>query len=179
MPLVPPGGFLYLIFSIWTQKVLQDTGVVLTLDSSDDEVYTDSLTSHTTATDSTPTDLTSFLDPALHPKDVSKPESQFSSSTPCPEHSTPTAHTTPSIDSMESSSSTASNRPDDNVFTSDLSAETLHETSLPESPRPLPRRSTISTKGKPPERYENIYAFDTIVDVGSHYICPCDYCQDR
>ena len=52
----------------------------LTLDSSDDEVYTDSLTSHTTATDSSPTNLTSFLDPSLHPKDISKSESQFSSS---------------------------------------------------------------------------------------------------
>ena len=55
---------------------------LLTLDSSDDEVYTDSLTSHTTATDSTPTDLTSFQDPSLHPKDISKTESQFSSSMP-------------------------------------------------------------------------------------------------
>ena len=54
----------------------------ITLDSSDDEVYADSLTSHTTATDSTPTNLTSFLDPSLHPKDVSKTESQFSSSMP-------------------------------------------------------------------------------------------------
>ena len=39
---------------------------------------------------------------------------------------------------------------------------------------PMPRRSTRSTKGKPPERYRNIYAFDTIVDMGPHYICPCD-----
>ena len=74
----------------------------LTLDSSDEEVYTDSLTSHTTATDSTPTNLTSFLDPSLHPKDISKTESQFSSSMPYLEHSTPTAHTIPSIDSMKS-----------------------------------------------------------------------------
>ena len=151
----------------------------LTLDSSDDEVYTDSLTSHTTATDSTPTNLTSFLDPSLHPKGISKTESQFSSSMPYLEHSTPTAHTIPPIDSMKSSSPTASDRPDDSVFTSDPSAETLHEASLPESPRSMPRRSTRSTKGKPPERYGNIYAFDTIVDMGSHYICPCDYCQDR
>ena len=121
----------------------------LTLDSSDDEVCTDSLTSHTTATDSTPTDLTSFLDPSLHSKDISKTESQFSSSMPYLEHRTPTAHTIPSIDSMESSSSTVSSRPDDSVFTSDPSAETLHEASLPESPRPMPRRSTRSTKGKP------------------------------
>ena len=121
----------------------------LTLDSSDDEVYTDSLTSHTTATDSTPTNLTSFLDPSLHPKGISKTESQYSSSMPYLEHSTPTAHTIPSIVSIKTSSPSASNRPDDSVFTSDPSAETLHETSLPESPRPIPRRSTRSTKGNP------------------------------
>ena len=139
----------------------------ITLDSSDDEVYTDSLTSHTTATDSTPTNLTSFLNPSLHPKDVSKTESQFSSSMPYLEHSTPTAPPIPSTDNMTSSSSTRSDRPDDSVFTSDPSVESLHEASLPESPRPMPRRSTRSTKGKPPERYGNVYAFDTIVDVGS------------
>ena len=43
----------------------------LTLDSSDDEVYTDSLTSHTTATDSTTNNLTSFMDPSLLPKGIS------------------------------------------------------------------------------------------------------------
>ena len=95
----------------------------LTLDSSDDEVYTDSLTSHTTATNSTPTNLTSFLDPSLHPKGISKTESQFSSSMPYLEHSIPTAHTIPSIDSMKSSSPTASDRPDDSIFTSDPSAK--------------------------------------------------------
>ena len=67
----------------------------LTLDSSNDELYTDSLTSHTTATDSTPTNLTSCLDPSLHPKCISKTESQFSSSMPYLEHSTPAAHTKP------------------------------------------------------------------------------------
>ena len=150
-----------------------------TLDSSDDEVYTDSLTSHTTASDSTTNNLTSFLDPSLLPKAISKTESQFSSSMPYLEGSTPTSHTIPSIDSVKPSSPTASDRPDDSDFTSDPSAETLHEASLPESPMPMPRRSTRNTKGKPPERYGNIYAFDTIVDMGSHYICPCDYCQDR
>ena len=150
-----------------------------TLDSSDDEVYTDSLTSHTTASDSTTNNFTSFLDPSLLPKAISKTESQFSSRMPYLESSTPTAHTIPSIDSVKPSSPTASDRPDDSVFTSDPSAETLYEASLPESPRPIPRRSTRSTKGKPPERYGYIYAFDTIVDMGSHYICPCDYCQDR
>ena len=143
----------------------------LTLDSSDDEVYTDSLTSHTTASDSTTNNLTSFLDPSLLPKAISKTESQFSSSMPYLESSTPTAHTIPSIDSDKPSSPTASDMPDDSVLTSDPSAETLYGTSLPESPRPMPRRSTRSTKGKPPKRYGNI-----IVVMGSHYACPYDYC---
>ena len=91
----------------------------LTLDSSDDEVYTDSLTSHTTASDSTTNNLTSFIEPSLLPKDISKTESQLSSSMPYLESSTPTAHTTPSIDSVKSLSPTASDRPDDSVFTSD------------------------------------------------------------
>ena len=103
------------------------------------KVYTDSLTSHTTATDSTPNNLTSFLNPSLPPKGISKTESQFSSSMSYLEHSTPTACTIPSIDSMKPSSPTASDRPDDSVFTSDPSAETQYEASLPESPRPMPR----------------------------------------
>ena len=92
------------------------------------------------------------------------------------EGSTPTI---PSIDSIKPSSTTASNRPDDSVFASDPNSETQYEASSPEPPMPIPRRSTRSTKGKPPERYGNIYAFDTIADMGSHFICPCDYCQGR
>ena len=160
-----------------SSKLVSDS--LFTLDSSDDEVYTDSLTSHTTASDSTTNNLTSFLEPSLPPKAISKTESQFSSSMPHLEGSTPTTPTIPSIDNDKPSSTTASNRPDDSVFASDPSAETLYEASSPEPPMSIPRRSTRSTKGKPPERYGNIYAFDTIVDMGSHYICPCDYCQDR
>ena len=152
---------------------------LFTLDSSDDEVYTDSLTSHMTASDSTTNNLTSFLEPSLLPKAISKTESQFSSSMPYLEGSTPTTPTIPSIDSVKPSSITASNRPGDSVFASDPNSETKYEASSPEPPIPIPRRSTRSTKGKPPERYGNIYAFDTIVDMGSHYICPCDYCQGR
>ena len=59
---------------------------LLTIDSSDDEVYTDSLTSHTTASDSTIGNLTSPLGPISSrvedPKIYSKTESQFSSSMP-------------------------------------------------------------------------------------------------
>ena len=152
---------------------------LLTLDSSDDEVYTDSLTSHTTASDSTTNNLTSLLEPSLLPTAISRTESQFSSSMPYLEGNTSTTPSTPSIDSIKPSSTTVSDRPDDSVFASDPSSETQHEASSPELPMPIPRRSTRSTKGKPPERYGNIYAFDTIVDMGSHFICPCDYCQGR
>ena len=95
------------------------------------------------------------------------------------EDSTPITPSLPSINSDRPSTTTASDRPDDSVFASDPSAETPYEASSPEPPMPIPRRSTRSTKGKPPERYGNIYTFDTIVDMGSHYKCPCDYCQDR
>ena len=152
---------------------------LFTLDSSDDEVYTDSLTSHTTASDSTTNNLTSLLEPSLLPKAISKTESQFSSNMPYLEGNTPTTLSTPSIDSVKHSSTTASDKPDDSVCASDPNSEIQHEASSPELPMPIPRRSTRSTKGKCPERYGNIYAFDTIVDMGSHYICPCDYCQGR
>ena len=70
-------------------KVLPDI-----IESSDDEeIYTDSLTSHTTATDSTIETLTSPLEPMSsrveEPQLVSKTESQFSSSMPYLEASTP------------------------------------------------------------------------------------------
>ena len=150
---------------------------LFTLDSSDDEMYTDSLTSHTTASDSTANHLTSSS--SLPPKAISKTESQFSSSMPYLEDSTPIKPSLPSINSDRPSTTTASARPDDSVFVSDPNSETLYEASSPEPPMPIPSRSTRSTKGKPPERYGNTYAFDTIVDMGFHYICPCDYCQYR
>ena len=79
-----------------TSRLLPES--LFTLDSSDDEVYTDSLTSHTTASDSTIGNLTSSLEPPLSrvevPKLISKTESQFSFSMPYLEHSTPI---TPSI----------------------------------------------------------------------------------
>ena len=134
-----------------TSKLVPES--LFTLDSSDDEVYTDSLTSHTTASDSTTNNLTSLLEPSLLPKAISKTESQFSSSMPYLEGNTSTTTSTPSIDSAKPSSTTASDRPDDSVFASDASSETQHEASSPELPMPIPRRSTRRTKGKPPERY--------------------------
>ena len=123
---------------------------LLTLDSSDDEVYRDSLTSHTTTSDSTTNNLTSLLEPSLLPTAISRTESQFSSSIPYLEGNTSTTPSTPSIDSIKPSSTTVSNRPNDSVFASDPSSETQHEASSPELPMPIPRRSTWSTKRKPP-----------------------------
>ena len=141
---------------------------LFTLDSSDDKVYTDSLTSHTTASDSTIGNLTSSLEPHLSrmevPKLISKTESQFSSSMPYLEDSIPI---TPSTNDDTPSAITVSDRPDDSVFASDPSPETSSSVSSPETPVPIPRRSTRSTKGKPPKRYGNISTFDTIVDMGS------------
>ena len=158
-------------------------GSLFTLDSSDDEVYTDSLTSHTTASDSTIDNLTFSLEPSLSrveaPKVTSKTESQFSSSMPYLEDSTPIPPSIPSTNGDSPSAITASDRPDDSVFASDPSSETSYSVSSPETPVPIPRRSTRSTKGKPPESYGNIYTFNTIIDLGSHYQCPCNYCQGR
>ena len=161
-----------------TSRLLPES--LLTIESSDDEVYTDSLTSHTTASDSTIGNLTSPLGPLLSrvegPNVDSKTESQFSSSMPYLEDSTPL---TPLTDNDTPSAITVSDSPDDSVFASDPSPDTSSSVSSPETPMPIPRRSTRSTKGKPPERYGNIYTFDTLVDMGSHFQCPCDYCQDR
>ena len=146
---------------------------LFTLASSDDEVNTDSLTSHTTASASTINNITSSLEPSLSiveaPKAMSKTESKFSSSMPYLEDSTPITPSIPSINIDRPPPTTVSNRPDDSVFASDPSSETSYVVSSPEPPEPIPRRSTRGTKGKPPERYGNIYTFDTIVDMGSHY----------
>ena len=72
--------------------------------SEEDKVYTDSLTSHTTASDSTIGNITSSLGPISFrvedPKIDSKTESQFSSSMPYLEDSTPiiVEDSTPLID---------------------------------------------------------------------------------
>ena len=126
---------------------------LFTLDSSDDEVYTDSLTSHTTASDSTIGNLTSSSEPPSSrvevPKLISKTESQFSSSMPYLEDSTPITPSIPSTNDDTPSAITVSHRPDDRVFASDPSSATSHSVSSPETPTPIPRRSTRSTKGNP------------------------------
>ena len=67
----------------------------------------------------------------------------------------------------------------DSVFASDPSADTSSSVSSPDTPMPIPRRSTRSTKGKPPERYGNVYTFDNLVFMGSYFQCPCDYCTGK
>ena len=150
-----------------------------TIDSSDEEIYTDSLTSHTTASDSTIGNLTSPLGPLLSrvegPKVDSKTESQFSSSMPYLEDSTPL---TPLVDN-ESPTPIRVSDSHDSVFASDPSPDNSSSVSSPDTPMPIPRRSTRSTKGKPPERYGNVYTFDTLVNMGSYFQCPCDYCTGK
>ena len=161
-----------------TSRLLPES--LLTIESSDDEVYTDSLISHTTASDSTIGNLTSPLGPLSSrveaPKVDSKTKSQFSSSMPYLEDSTPL---TPLTNNDTPSVITVSDSPDDSVFASDTSPDTSSYVSSPDTPMPIPRRSTRSTKGKPPERYGNVYTFDTLVDMGSYFQCPCDYCTGK
>ena len=142
---------------------------ILSKDSSEEEeVYTDSLTSHTTASDSTTGNITSSLGPISsrveEPNIVCKTESQFSSSMLYLEDSTPLIVST--SDSHVSA--------DNCVFASDSSNTVSSPISSPVAP--IPRRSTRSTRGKPPERYGKVYTFDTLVDMGSYFQCPCNYC---
>ena len=144
------------------------------MDSSDDEVYTDSLTSHTTASDSTIGNLTSPLGPISSrvedPKVDSKTESQFSSSMPYLEESTPL------IDNIDTPSIINVNDSHDIVFGSDPSPDISSSVSSSDTPMPIPQRSTRSTKGNTPERYGKVYTFDILVGMGSYFQCPYDYC---
>ena len=143
--------------------------------SDDEEVYTDSLTPHTTASDSTIGNLTpslgSISSRVEEPKIDSKTESQFSSSMPSLEESTPLIddNSTPSVINKSDSH--------DSVFVSESSPDISSPTSSPVAP--IPRRHTRSTRGKPPERYGKVYTFDTLVDMGSYFQCPCDYCTGK
>ena len=101
---------------------------LLTIESSDDDVYTDSLTSHTTASDSTTGNLTSSLGPLLSkvegPEAESKTESHFSPSMPYLEDSTPVIPSTPLTNNETPAAITVSYRPDDSVIASDPSPNT-------------------------------------------------------
>ena len=102
--------------------------------SEEEELYTDSLTSHTTASDTTIGNLSSPLGPTASrvedPSAVSKTESQFSSNMPYLE------------DSIPSETSTSSNHAstDDSVFVSVFNNTTPSPISSPALP--VPRRST-------------------------------------
>ena len=108
--------------------------------SEEEEVYTDSLTSHTRASDSTIGNMSSSLGPISsrveEPNTLSKTESQFSSSMPYLEDSTPLV-----VSSSDSHAST-----DDSVFVSDSGNNVSSPISSPVTP--IPRRGTRSTRGK-------------------------------
>ena len=126
--------------------------------SEEKELYTDSLTSHTTASDSTKIRNLSF---PLHsitsrvdePSTVSQTESQFSSNMPYLEETTQS-------DNTSTSSNTST---EDSVFTIH-SNDTQLEDQITSPAPPIPR-STGSTKGKPPERYGQVYTFGTIINT--------------
>ena len=136
--------------------------------SEEEELYTDSLTSYTTASDTTVGNLTSPLGHTSSrvedPSAISKTESQFSSNMPYFEDSTPS----------ETSASSSHATTKDSVFVSEPNNTTPSPISSPAPP--VPRSSTRSTRGKLPERYGKEYTFDTIVDIGPDLTCPCDYC---
>ena len=137
--------------------------------SEEEELDTDSLTSHTTVSDTTIGNLSSSLGPISSrvedPNPISKTESQFSSNMPYLEDSTP----------PETSPSSSHASTDDSVFMSESNDTTSSPICSPAPP--IPRRSTRSTRGKPPERYGKVYTFDTLVDIGPEFKCPCDYCK--
>ena len=109
---------------------------LLTIDSSDDEVYKDSLTSHTTASDSTIGNLTSPLglisSRVEEPKIDSKTESQFSSSMPYLEESAPL------IDDINTPSAINVSDSHDSVFVSDPCPNISSSISSPDTPIPIP-----------------------------------------
>ena len=137
--------------------------------------FIQTLTSHTTASNSTIGNLTFPLGPISsrmeEPKIDSKTESQFSSSMPYLEESTPL------IDDNSIPSVTNTSDSHDSVFVSDSSPDVSSPISYPVAP--IPRRSTRSTRGKPPERCGKVYTFDTLVDMSSYFQCPCDYCTGK
>ena len=129
--------------------------------------YIQTLTSHTTVSDTTIGNLSSPLGPISsrveEPNTISKTESQFSSNMSYLEDSTPLV-----VSSSDSHAST-----DDSVFVTDSRNNVSSPISSPVAP--IPRRSTRSTRGKPPERYGKFYMFHTLVDIGTNFKCPCNY----
>ena len=85
---------------------------------------------------------------------------------------------TPLIDNNDTPSDINVSDSHDSVFVSDPSPDISSSASSPDTPMPIPR-STRSTKGKPPERYGRVITFDTLVDMGSYFQCPCNYCTGK
>ena len=136
--------------------------------SDEEELYSDSLTSHTTASDSTIGNLSSPLGPiSSRVEDSNAISKTESSNMPYLKDSTPS----------EISPSSNHTSTDYSVFVTESHNKSNHTSNPISSPAPpLPRRSTRSTRVKPPERYGKVYTFDTLVDIGPNFKCPCDYC---
>ena len=122
-------------------------------DSSEEEMYTDSLTSHTTASGSTTADLLTSTASAV--KDISNiphslTESQFSTVMPYLEESTQPDQTHGSVFNHQ-----PNQQPSDSV---------THDTLTTRSPEPpAPRKSARSTKGAPPVYFGKVYTYSTVV----------------
>ena len=136
--------------------------------SEEDEVCTDSLASHTTASDSTIGNLTSSLghisSRVEEPKINSKTESQFSSSMPYLEDNTPLI--------------------DDNSTPSVIMTVSLCQTLVMMYQVLYPLLSPVFQEEvpgvpRPPERYGKVYTFDTLVDMGSYFQCSHNYCTGK
>ena len=119
-------------------------------DSSEEEVYTDSLTSHTTASDSTTPDILTSTASALEDNSNLKPpsltESQF----------------IPDMSYLEGS--TQPDLTQDSMFTQQPSDSTTQGTPISSPPEcPTPRRSARSTKGAPPVCFGKVHTYSTII----------------
>ena len=119
-------------------------------DSSEEEMYTDSLTSHTTASGSTTADLltsaASTVEDISSLKPPSLTESQFSSDMPYLEEPTQPDLTQDSVLTQQPSDSASQNT----------------STSGPPEP-PAPRRSARSTKGAPHVHLGKMYTYSIII----------------
>ena len=120
--------------------------------SSEDEVYTDSFTSHNMASCSATADPLTFSASALEgnsqvqPLNISQTESQFIPDMPYLEGSTQPDQTM------------------DSVFTQQPSDSSNSQSSIPTSPvPPAPRRSTRSTKHVPPVQLGKVYTYSAII----------------
>ena len=122
--------------------------------SSKDEVYTDSFTSHTTASGSTIADLLTSSASAVEdnshvqPLNISPTESQFTPDMPYLEGSTQPEQTTDSVFTQHPSDFDSSNS----------------QSYMPSSPLPpAPKRRTRSTKGVPPVHFGKVHTHSTII----------------